>query len=223
MGIIQNIHYDVLFLLLSTAEYMPILLQKSPKWLKSLHDILVVCFCKKWAYLFARQTLTGAWLGPENAGVRRDTLQRAPCLPCWLLGSGISHTLRSLPSPTQGARGKGGSWLRSFEWTCWYFGVPRIQWAADKLETAALAACGVRPDVCMVSIDDKVSVISRPPLLLRELTDSWRHIPGFLPAQCHSLGLAIYLWQNLYLKLSPNSTGAPSPRHVIGGGSQESM
>lgn len=64
---------------------------------------------------------------------------------------------------------------------------------ADKLETAALAACGARPDVCMVSIDDKVSVISRPPLLLRELTDSWRHIPGFLPAQCHSLGQAIYL------------------------------
>ena len=74
-----------------------------------------------------------------------------------------------------------------------YFGASRAQLAADKLETAALAACGARPDVCMVSIDDKVSVISRPPLFLREHADSWRCSWGFLPAQYCLLGLAIYL------------------------------
>ena len=76
---------------------------------------------------------------------------------------------------------------------CSYFGVSRTQLAADKLETAASAACGVRLDVCVVPIDDKVSVISRPPLFLRERADSWCCSLGFLPAQCCSLGLAIYL------------------------------
>lgn len=76
---------------------------------------------------------------------------------------------------------------------CLYFGVSRTQLAADKLETAASAACGARPDVFVVPIDDKVSVISRPPLFLREHADSWRCSPGFLPAWCCSLGLAIYL------------------------------
>lgn len=88
---------------------------------------------------------------------------------------------------------------------CLYFGVSRTQLAADRLETAASAACWARPDVCVVPIDDKVSVISRPPLFLREHADSWHCSPGFLPAQCCLLRLAIYLWQNLHLKLSLNS------------------
>lgn len=78
--------------------------------------------------------------------------------------------LRSFPPPpkTLWGRATSPSPLHA-EWTCFYFGVCRIQAASDKLETALLAACRARPDVCTVSIDDEVSVISRSPLLLWDL------------------------------------------------------
>lgn len=88
-----------------------------------------------------------------HRGRESDTQGRAAYLPTVLWGR-LAHDPCSL------------------NWTCLCVGVSRIQLATDKLETAASAACGARPDVCMVSIDDKVSVISRPPVLLGELADS---------------------------------------------------
>lgn len=191
------------------SELFAHIITESLKLFKSLRDISVVCFLKKNTYLFfVGQAFPGAWLGPGNTVVRRDAPQ---CTNLSLVGcrGQESHRHSGAPHvPPTGAVANSGSWFLYFERTCLYFGVSRIQLAAHKLETAALAACGARPDVCMVPIDDKVSVMSRPPLLLGELTDSWRHILGFLPAQCHLLGLAIYLWQNFHLKLSPNSTVA---------------
>lgn len=122
-----------------------------------------------------------------------------PLLSSLLSDIGVgSQTLRAVPRLAHGAGGKVGSRPLFFERTCLCVGVSRIQLATDKLDTAASAACGARPDVCMVWIDDKVHVISRPPVLLRELADSWRRIPGFLPAQG-----AHWAWPFIFDKIFP--------------------
>lgn len=87
--------------------------------------------------------------------VRRDVLS----VPTSLLsrpGSGVgSQALGAPPTPprlTRGAAGKGGSRPLYLEWTCLYVGVSRTPLAADKLQTAASAACGARPAACVASI-----------------------------------------------------------------------
>jgi hypothetical protein len=122
---------------------------------------------------------------------------------------------------TQGIVGMGGTalpfstqsdllLLHSFQDPAWQ----QINW---KL---LLSCLWVRPDVCLVSIDDKVSVISRLSLLLGELSWFMAPHPGSPPALSCSLGLAIYLWQNLHLKLSPNSSEPHKPQMWMGAGTQ---
>lgn len=73
-------------------------------------------------------------------------------------------TLESGLSVTQGAF-ENGDFLH-LECTCLCFGDPGIKPAADTSQSAALAACRARPDVCVASIHAEESVISRSLLLL---------------------------------------------------------
>lgn len=85
---------------------MPILLQNLQNDLNPYMIFQLFAFVKM--YLFAGQTFTGGWLGPENAVVRRDPLQ---CGSPPLLAVGVRNHTDTREPPASHPRCYGEGWF----------------------------------------------------------------------------------------------------------------